>query len=128
MERRFPYFLEVMQELPPGLKGWEEMYPSWYIPREEMAEYENSRLWYQDKIHGAHPRPPLESTIDEAWGFQFGASANRIYCIPPAQGLHHRYLGTYFYVCGEAVRGKDTSQRGSVNCSSSERWALSMTA
>ena len=101
MERRFPYFLEVMQELPPGLKGWEEMYPSWYIPREEMAEYENSRLWYQDKIHGAHPRPPLESTIDEAWGFQFGASANRIYCIPPAQGLHHRYLGTYFYVCGE---------------------------
>jgi len=112
-KERFPYFLEVMRELPPELEGWEEMYPSWLIPSEEMAEYENSRLWYQDKIHGPYPLPPLDAILHEAWGMQYGASGNRIYCIPPSQGLHHRILGTYFYVCGlpappeEAIKLKE---------------------
>jgi pyruvate,water dikinase len=94
---RFPFPKEV--EIPSGLKGWEEMYPKYFLfgTTPEREKFENGTLWLQDKLHAAEPIYPLDLLLQDAWQTAISASTTRFWCIPMAQGWYHRVLGCSFY-------------------------------
>ncbi len=98
-------------QVPPELEGWEEMYPSHYLFSKEREAWEKNQFWYQDKIHGPEPMPPLDLIFHEAWQIALSQYTTRVFCIPPAQGIAQRMVGCYFYICAvnpppEAVVGE----------------------
>lgn len=94
---RFPFPKEV--EIPSELKGWEEMYPKYFLfgTTPEREKFENGTLWLQDKLHAAEPIYPLDLLLQDAWQTAISASTTRFWCIPMAQGWYHRVLGCSFY-------------------------------
>ena len=86
-------------QVPPELEGWEEMYPSHYLFGKERGEWESKQFWYQDKIHAPEPMPPLDLIFQEAWQISLSQYTTRVFCIPPAQGIAHRMVGCYLYIC-----------------------------
>jgi pyruvate, water dikinase len=89
-------------QIPPELKGWEEMYPSHYLFSKERGEWESNQFWYQDKIHAPEPMPPLDLIFQEAWQISLSQYTTRVFCIPPAQGIAQRMVGCYMYICAIA--------------------------
>jgi len=89
-------------KVPPGLEGWEEMYPSHYLFSKERGEWEKQQFWYQDKIHAPEPVPPLDLIFQEAWQISLSQYTTRVFCIPPAQGIAQRMVGCYMYICAIA--------------------------
>jgi pyruvate, water dikinase len=90
-------------EVPPELEGWEEMYPSHYLfAKGERGDWEKANFWYQDKIHAPEPMPPLDLIFQEAWQISLAQYTTRVFCIPPAQGIAHRLVGGYLYICAIA--------------------------
>ena len=86
-------------QTPPELEGWEEMYPSHYLFSKDRADWEKSQFWYQDKIHDPEPMPPLDLIFHEAWQMSLSQYTTRVFCIPPAQGIAQRMVGSYMYIC-----------------------------
>lgn len=87
-------------KVPAELKGWEEMYPSHYIfGGKGREEWEKKQFWYQDKIHAPEPMPPLDLIFQEAWQIALSQNNTRVFCLPPAQGIAHRMVGCYQYIC-----------------------------
>ncbi|MBU0515122.1 MAG: PEP-utilizing enzyme, mobile region [Proteobacteria bacterium] len=86
-------------QVPPELEGWEEMYPSHYLFSKDREGWEKSLFWYQDKIHDPEPMPPLDLIFHEAWQIALSQYTTRVFCIPPAQGIAQRMVGTYMYIC-----------------------------
>ncbi len=86
-------------KVPAELEGWEEMYPQHYLFSKEREEWENRQFWYQDKIHAPEPMPPLDLIFQEAWQIALSQYTTRVFCIPPAQGIAHRMVGCYQYIC-----------------------------
>ncbi|NIQ37256.1 MAG: PEP-utilizing enzyme, mobile region [Proteobacteria bacterium] len=98
-------------QVPAGLEGWEEMYPSHYLFSKERAGWEKRQFWFQDKIHAPEPMPPLDLIFQEAWQIALAQYTTRVFCIPPAQGIAQRMVGCYMYICAiepppEAVIGE----------------------
>jgi len=89
-------------QIPPELKGWEEMYPSHYLFSKERGDWESNQFWYQDKIHAPEPMPPLDLIFQEAWQISLSQYTTRVFCIPPAQGIAQRMVGCYMYICAIA--------------------------
>lgn len=89
-------------KVPPGLEGWEEMYPSHYLFSKERGDWEKQQFWYQDKIHAPEPMPPLDLIFQEAWQISLSQYTTRVFCIPPAQGIAQRMVGCYMYICAIA--------------------------
>jgi pyruvate,water dikinase len=92
----------VRMEIPPELEGWEEMYPPHFLFGEERKDWEKQQFWYLDKIHAVHPMPPLDQVFQQAWQISLAQHTTRIFCIPPAQGIAHRMVGCYQYICAIA--------------------------
>ncbi len=86
-------------EVPAQLAGWEEMYPGHFFFGEARQEWENRHFWYLDKIHAPYPMPPLDHIFQQAWQISLSQHTTRIFCIPPAQGIAHRIVGCYQYIC-----------------------------
>lgn len=98
--KRFPDPHEyVANEIPPELEGWEEMYPPHFLFGEDRKEWEKRQFWYLDKIHATYPMPPLDQIFQQAWQISLSQHTTRIFCIPPAQGVAHRIVGCYQYIC-----------------------------
>ncbi len=97
---RFPDPHEI--EVPPELKGWEEMYPTHHLFSADRADWEKAQFWYQDKIHAPEPVPPLDLIFQEAWQISLSQYTTRVFCIPPAQGIAQRMVGCYLYICAIA--------------------------
>lgn len=93
----FPRPLEV--SVPAELAGWEEMYPPHYLFSDERQEWEEKQFWYLDKIHAPEPMPPWDLIFQEAWQIALSQNNTRVFCIPPAQGVGHRIIGCYMYIC-----------------------------
>jgi len=102
-EIRFPDPHEyVKTAIPPELEGWEEMYPPHFLfceEEEERAKWEKRQFWYLDKIHAPDPMPPLDHIFQQAWQISLSQHNTRVFCIPPAQGVAHRIVGCYQYIC-----------------------------
>ena len=98
--KRFPDPHEyVAKEIPAELEGWEEMYPPHFLFGKEREEWEKSQFWYLDKIHAPEPMPPLDQIFQQAWQISLSQHTTRVFCIPPAQGIAHRMVGCYQYIC-----------------------------
>ena len=95
--KRFPFAREV--KIPPELEGWEEMYMPHRMFSAERQNWEDTQFWYQDKIHAPDPMPPLDEIFHQCWQIALAQHTTRIFCIPPAQGVCQRMLGTYMYIC-----------------------------
>jgi len=89
-------------QVPSELEGWEEMYPSHYLFSKEREGWEKNQFWFQDKIHAPEPMPPLDLIFQEAWQISLSQYTTRVFCIPPAQGIAHRMVGPYLYICAIA--------------------------
>lgn len=85
--------------VPPELEGWEDLYPSHYLFSEERKKWEGKQFWYHDKIHASEPMAPLDHIFQEAWQIALSQYNTRVFCIPPAQGVAHRMIGGYMYIC-----------------------------
>jgi pyruvate,water dikinase len=94
--KRFPFASEA--KLPPGLKGWEEMYAPQRLFSEDREEWDNNHIWFADKIHAPEPLYPLDDIFQEAWQIALSQNNTRVFCIPPAQGIAQRILGCYMYI------------------------------
>jgi pyruvate,water dikinase len=97
--RRFPDPHEYVKEVPKQLEGWEEMYPPHFLFGKEREEWEDRQFWYLDKIHAPEPMPPLDQIFQQAWQISLSQHTTRVFCIPPAQGIAHRMVGCYQYIC-----------------------------
>ncbi len=99
-EKKFPDPHEfVKTEIPPELEGWERMYPPHFLFSEEREEWEDRQFWYRDAIHAPEPLPPLDQIFQQAWQIALSQHNTRVFCIPPAQGVAHRIVGCYQYIC-----------------------------
>ena len=98
-EKRFPSPHEYVKEVPPELEGWEEMYPPHFLFGKEREEWEKRQFWFLDKIHAPEPMPPLDQIFQQAWQISLAGHTTRVFCIPPAQGIAHRMIGCYQYIC-----------------------------
>lgn len=96
---RFPDPHEYLKQVPEELKGWEEMYPPHFLFGSEREEWEKRQFWYLDKIHAPDPMPPLDHIFQQAWQISLSQHTTRVFCIPPAQGVAHRIVGCYQYIC-----------------------------
>jgi pyruvate,water dikinase len=94
--KRFPFASEA--KLPPGLKGWEEMYAPQRLFSKDREEWDNNHIWFADKIHAPEPLYPLDDIFQEAWQIALSQNNTRVFCIPPAQGIAQRILGCYMYI------------------------------
>jgi pyruvate,water dikinase len=98
--KRFPDPHEyTKKEIPSELEGWEEMYPEHFLFGKEREDWEKKQFWYLDKIHAPEPMPPLDQIFQQAWQISLAQHTTRVFCIPPAQGIAHRIVGCYQYIC-----------------------------
>jgi pyruvate,water dikinase len=98
--KRFPDPHEyIAGQIPPELEGWEEMYPPHFLFGDDRKDWEKRQFWYLDKIHAVYPMPPLDQIFQQAWQISLSQHTTRIFCIPPAQGVAHRIVGCYQYIC-----------------------------
>ena len=96
-DKGFPKPQEVVY--PPELKGWEEMYPPYYIFSKERGDWEGRQFWFHDKIHAPEPMFPWDLIFHESWQISLAQYNTRVFCIPPAQGVAQRMVGCYMYIC-----------------------------
>lgn len=102
-EDRFPYPEEL--ELPSGLEGWEEMYPSYYRfgRTDERQAYERSLWWIQD-LATTDPIRPWDATVSvDAWQTGWAQNTSRVLPIPTAMSIEIRLIAGYAYTAGTVV-------------------------
>jgi pyruvate, water dikinase len=95
-QTRFPYLSEL--ETPSGADGWRDMYPYYFLPREETDAHEKQLFWFQDSMHHPHPYYPFDTITFEAWGLSCGAYSTRVFALPPSRGLDLRLVNGYLYI------------------------------
>jgi pyruvate,water dikinase len=98
-ERKFTSPHRVPQV--PGTKGWEKMYPSYFLfsdKNREQKKYEESQLWFLDNAHVPLPQFPLDIYAHEMWWVTMAQEANKTYLIPGARGIDQRVVNGYVYI------------------------------
>ena len=109
-ERRgLPSPLEVA--IPSECKGWEELYPYHAVFSEDRRAFDESRLWFQDSLHGPEPVHPF----DFVW-WDYGVAAmnqanTRLFVVPPSLGAEYRVLNGYVYFSANSVTDEETLAR-----------------
>ena len=110
VKKSFPVPNEYVNDLPKELEGWEEMYPEQFLFGKDREDWEKRQFWYLDKIHAPYPMPPLDHIFQEAWQISLSQHTTRVFCIPPAQGVAHRIVGGYQYICAVEPPSGDVIQ------------------
>jgi len=106
---RFPSPFEV--ETPPGLEGWQELYPYYYLFSEERREFEESKFWFQDGMHHPEPLYPFDTITCESWWVALGQYNSRVFVVPPALGIDQRVLNGYLYISANAITDPEVVQQ-----------------
>jgi pyruvate,water dikinase len=91
-ERRFPYPEEL--ESPPGIEGWEEMYPYYFIPHTEV---DKDDFYFLDVVHIPEPIPPFDAFSPESWLRNINQYITRLFMFPAASGLKGFFYRGYLY-------------------------------
>jgi pyruvate,water dikinase len=106
---RFPSPFEV--ETPPGLEGWQELYPYYYLFSEERREFEEGKFWFQDRMHHPEPLYPFDTITCESWWVALGQYNSRVFVVPPALGIDQRVLNGYLYISANAITDPEVVQQ-----------------
>ena len=85
-------------ETPAGAEGWERMYPYYGLLSEERRELEQSKFWFFDGMHNPTPIYPFDTIMTENWWVAVNQLTTRVWCIPPAGGIDHRFVNGYLYI------------------------------
>jgi pyruvate, water dikinase len=85
-------------ETPAGAEGWERMYPYYGLLSEERRELEQSKFWFFDGMHNPTPIFPFDTIMTENWWVAVNQLTTRVWCIPPAGGIDHRFINGYLYI------------------------------
>lgn len=97
----FPSPFEI--STPPGLEGWEQLYPYYYLFSDERREFEESKFWFQDGMHHPEPLYPFDTITSESWWVALGQYNSRVFIVPPALGIDQRVLNGYLYISANAI-------------------------
>ena len=106
---RFPSPFEI--EGPPGVEGWEELYPYSVTFGEGRREYEDNRFWFWDSMHWGTAMTPFDSTFFELAIATLSQMNSRHYRIPPADGIDFRVLYGYAYLSPVGVDPQNIEAR-----------------
>jgi pyruvate,water dikinase len=87
---------------PPGAEGWESMYPYYALTSPERREMEEKKFWFFDGMHNPEPLYPFDTIMTENWWVAASQMSNRVWPIPPAQGIDHRIINGYLYISPNA--------------------------
>jgi pyruvate,water dikinase len=94
--------------IPPGCKGWEEMYAYHAVFSEDRRSLDEARFWFQNSLHCPEPLCPFDCVwLDYAVPALNQASA-RLFVIPPSLGGEYRMLNGYLYVSANSVTDEET--------------------
>jgi pyruvate,water dikinase len=85
-------------ETPAGAEGWERMYPYYGLLSEQRRELEQSKFWFFDGMHNPTPIYPFDTIMTENWWVAVNQLTTRVWCIPPAGGIDHRFINGYLYI------------------------------
>lgn len=105
----FPSPFEITT--PPGLEGWEELYPYYYLFSDERREFEESKFWFQDGMHHPEPLYPFDTITCESWWVALGQYNSRVFVVPPALGIDQRVLNGYLYISANAITDPEVVQQ-----------------
>jgi phosphohistidine swiveling domain-containing protein len=82
---------------PPGAEDWQEMYNWYHICAEDRRELDESRFWFQDRLHHPNVLYPFDEIFSEGWWHGLGVFNTRIFALPPALGVDQRVINGYLY-------------------------------
>jgi pyruvate, water dikinase len=90
-------------EPPPGVEGWESLYP-YYAPfSKERRESEEQRGWFRDGMHFPEPMYPFDFITADSAYLCLGQANSRVFVVPPALGIDHRVLYGWIYMSANGV-------------------------
>jgi pyruvate,water dikinase len=95
-ETRFPSLYDVTA--PEGAEGWEKLFNWYHLRGEERREEDESRFWFQDRLHHPEVMHPYDEIQCECWWQGLGAFNTRIFAMPPAYGIDQRVVNGYLYI------------------------------
>jgi pyruvate,water dikinase len=107
--RSFPSPFQV--QVPPGLEGWEELYPRHAPFREDRRSFDESRLWFHDSLHLAEPMYPFDAVVFDYCVVALNQASARLFALPPSLGVEYRILHGYVYFSANAVTDKTALAR-----------------
>jgi pyruvate,water dikinase len=95
-QNRFPSPFTV--KAPPGAENWRELYNWYHQFGADRREQDETRFWFQDRLHHPDVMHPYDEIQCECWWQALGAFNTRIFAMPPAFGVDQRILNGYLYV------------------------------
>lgn len=94
-------------QTPAGAEGWESMYPYYTILSEARRQEEDERFWFYDGMHNPEPMFPFDTIATENWWVACNQMSTRVWPIPLAGGIDHRFINGYLYISPSAVTDPD---------------------
>jgi pyruvate,water dikinase len=98
-------------ETPKGCKGWEKMYPGYYLFSEDRRAFEERKLWVADVLHHPEPMAPFDLILPECWQIAVSQFNTRLFPAPAALGIDHRVLNGYVYISGNVIDDPDLIEK-----------------
>jgi pyruvate, water dikinase len=99
--RGFPSPFEM--PVPPGCKGWEELYAPHVRFSEDRRDFEGGRFWFQEGLHAPEPLYPFDALVFEWAVVALNQTSARLFAVPPSLGAEVRILNGYIYVSSNSV-------------------------
>ncbi len=92
---KFPSPFELKP--PAGAEEWQEMYSWYHLTTADRRELDESRFWFQDRLHHPNVLYPYDEIFSECWWHALGVFNTRIFALPPAFGVDQRVINGYLY-------------------------------
>ena len=89
--------------IPSDCEGWEEMYAYHLLFDGERRDFDESRFWFQERMHAAEPLFPFDALT---WGcgvLALNQASSRLFVVPPSLGVESRVINGYVYVAANSV-------------------------
>jgi pyruvate,water dikinase len=83
--------------IPPACEGWEEMYAGHIAFRDDRRQFDDSRFWVLDVVHGFQPIYPLDAFSVECACAAVSQASSRLFVVPPSNGFEVRILNGFVY-------------------------------
>ena len=97
--------------IPSDCEGWEEMYAYHLLFDGERRDFDESRFWFQERMHAAEPLFPFDALT---WGcgvLALNQASSRLFVVPPSLGVESRVINGYVYVAANSVTDEATLTR-----------------
>ena len=94
--------------IPADCEGWEEMYAYHTLFDEGRRDFEESRFWFQERMHGPEPVFPFDAVAWDSAVLALNQASSRLFVVPPSLGVEYRVVNGYVYVTPNSVTDEAT--------------------